>query len=135
MNENHKRALASSLRVVERYLRTIHEDLIQGKDLDRTLYRKVNNIDGETRREILGIVTSMLDEIGQIKEKFSLKTKEEPIRREVNSLFGDVWVILQELRPKGLDDYGKMPEIDKALLSPHVAALEEMVKRAQDCMT
>ena len=77
----------------------------------------------------------MLDEINQTKQKFKLKMREEPVGPEISSRLGEIWVILQELRPKELSEYGKLSDIDRDSLGPHVTVLMKMVKQAQDSIS
>jgi hypothetical protein len=134
MNENHKRALGTGLRVVERELRSIREDLIQGKNSECILYRKVDDMHDEERDELRGIVSSMLDEIVIIKEKFKLKRREEPVRSDISGLLGEIWVMLEAFDPKRLNNYGKFSEADKDSFAGHLATLLKLEKKAEDCI-
>ena len=81
MEENHKRVLGSSLLIIERRLRQIGQDLQQtGEEADSVLQSTINDIDPETRRRIIDVVTSMLDEINQIKELFNLEVAHKSLR-------------------------------------------------------
>ena len=88
----------------------------------------------EERDELRGIVSSMLDEIVIIKEKFKLKRREEPVRSDISGLLGEIWVMLEELDQKRLNNYGKFSEADKDSFASHFATLLKLEKKAEGCI-
>ena len=128
MNENHRRALGSSLQLIERYLNMISEELDrEGKNVSSILDSIIYDVDPHTKKKILNGAASMLDEIRQLKETFKLERNEKSLRRWVYSTLVGVWIILEDLRPEKLKAYGQMSDIDKKLLEPHILKLLKML--------
>ena len=128
MNENHRRALGSSLQLIERYLNMISEELDrEGKNLSSILDSIIYDVDPHTKEKILNVVASMLDEIRQLKETFKLERNEKSLRRWVYTTLVGVWIILEDLRPEKLKAYGQMSDADKKLLEPHILKLLRML--------
>lgn len=128
MNENHRRALGSSLQLIERYLNMISEELDRdGKNLSSILDSIIYDVDPHTKEKILNVVASMLDEIRQLKETFKLERNEKSLRRWVYTTLVGVWIILEDLRPEKLKAYGQMSDADKKLLEPHILKLLRML--------
>jgi hypothetical protein len=128
MNESHRRALGSSLQLIERYLNMISEELDRdGKNLSSILDSIIYDVDPHTKEKILNVVASMLDEIRQLKETFKLERNEKSLRRWVYTTLVGVWIILEDLRPEKLKAYGQMSDADKKLLEPHILKLLRML--------
>ena len=71
MNENHRRALGSSLQIIERHLHMISEELDQNsRNSNSILDSIIYDVDPQTKRTILNVTASMLGEIRQLKEIF-----------------------------------------------------------------
>jgi len=71
----------------------------------------INDIDPKTRKKIHDVVTSMLDEINQIKELFNLEPAEKSLRWAITSMLSEIWMILEDLRPEKISRaYGQMSD-------------------------
>jgi hypothetical protein len=128
MNESHRRALGSSLLIIEKDLHMITEKLEQdNKDFGSILQSTTYDVDPQTKKKILNIATSMLDEIRQLKEKFKLERDEKSLSHWVYSTLIEIWIILEDLRPEKLKAYGQMSDIDKKLLEPNILKLLKML--------
>jgi hypothetical protein len=123
MDENHRRALRSNLLVVERDLHYIRSQL-ESRVNKSVSYFTRNDIGPETKRKVLTMTKTMLDEIEQIVEKFSLESKEESARRNILGALSEIWTILPDSRPEKLKAYGSMSERDRELLTPHIQRLQ-----------
>lgn len=107
MDENHKRALASGLLIIERYLHQLEIKLLQeGKGPAAILYFVSDDLKSRTKTGMLKIITLMLNEIRQIKEAFELEPSEESARRQVYGELSEIWVILEDLMLEKLEVYG-----------------------------
>ncbi|KCZ70938.1 hypothetical protein ANME2D_02965 [Candidatus Methanoperedens nitroreducens] len=128
MDDNHKRALSTSLLIIEKDLRNIAGELQRaGGTRDTIFYSKVNDIDQMKATRILSGVQSMLQEIKRVKEEAELGTRKESIEKEVYSLLIEIWTLLEDLRPERLTAYGPLTEKDKELLRPQIQGLLRMV--------
>ncbi len=127
MDDNHKRVLSNSLRIIEEDLRSISSELQAEGTKDTIFYSKVNDIDPMTATRILGGAQSMFQEIKYIKEEAGLETREESMRKEVYSLITEIWTLLEDLRPEKLKAYGALTERDKEFLRLHIKKLLRIV--------
>jgi len=128
LDDNHKRALSTSLLIIEKDLRNIAGELQRaGGTRDTIFYSKVNDIDQMKATRILSGVQSMLQEIKRVKEEAELGTRKESIEKEVYSLLIEIWTLLEDLRPERLTAYGPLTEKDKELLRPQIQGLLRMV--------
>lgn len=132
MNDTHRRALQTSLRVIETYLGLISEDLTRSETRDNySLSRIINDIDDATKQELIQDIDLMLREISEMKEKFHLQIRSDSIASQTRSRLGDIWIILEELRPAQFSNYGKMSEEDTKELDPHVLFLLQVTNQAR----
>ena len=102
MDENHKRALKSGLQVVERHLHYISSQL-QSHVNRSASYSTRNDIDVETKTKVSSLIETMLDEIEQIMEKFSLESRQESIKNNIRGSLTEIWTVLEESRPEKLN--------------------------------
>jgi len=129
MNESPRRALGSSLLIIERDLHTITEKLEQASmDSGSILESSIYDVDPQTKKRILNVAASMLDEIRQLKETFKLERSDQSLSRWVYSVLTEIWIILQDLRPEKLAKaYGRISDTDRKLLEPHILRLLRML--------
>ncbi|MBS7650655.1 MAG: hypothetical protein QXI59_06330 [Candidatus Bathyarchaeia archaeon] len=132
MDENHRRALNTSLRIIERYLNMINGELAyENATRNLILTSTINDIDHETRTRILEVTASMLDGIKKMKEEYKLEKDEMPLKRLLCSLLAEIKVILEELKPEKMEKaYGQISEADRKLLKPHILNLLELWEEA-----
>ena len=90
MNENHKRVLRSGFQVVERHLHYISSQL-QSHVNRSASYSTRNDIDVETKTKVSSLIETMLDEIEQIMERFSLESRQESIKNNIRGTLTEIW--------------------------------------------
>jgi hypothetical protein len=129
MDENHKRVLTSDLIIIEEQLHQISQELQQtGEECDVVLQSTINDIDPETRIKILDIARSMLDEIRQIKELFSLEVTRKSLRWHIIALLSEIWNTLEALKPEKVGRaFGQMPDEVQDAWRPHISRLSNML--------
>ncbi|MGA2239267.1 MAG: hypothetical protein ABSG74_08655 [Candidatus Bathyarchaeia archaeon] len=129
MNENHKRVLTSDFLIIEERLHQISQELQQtGEESDSVLQSTINDIDPETRTKMLDIAKSMLDEIRQIKELFSLEVAHKSLRWHVITLLSEIWNTLDALKPEKVGRaFGQMPDDGQDAWKPHISRLSNML--------
>jgi len=124
MNENHKRALTAYLYSIEKDLeivqRTLEHDSMKSDHIFYTITRDVRQ---STKADLLHAVSRMLDEIRTIKEKYQLQTENESTRRRISTTLSDIWITINEMRPKPLEGYGQVTERDEEMLNSSVSRL------------
>jgi hypothetical protein len=87
-------------------------------DSEFILYSIVDDVDPEKRSKILNRINLMFDEIKQMKEKFALEFETKSQRRSVIGHLNEIWILLEELMPKRMKNYGDLSLSDEVLLSP-----------------
>ena len=87
----------------------------------------VSHVDSESREEILKAVNLMLDEISKIKHEFMLESRSQSLTGTINGRFGEVWVVLEDLQPEKLQNYGELSDQGKATLRPHISLLLKLL--------
>jgi hypothetical protein len=118
MDYNHKRILRIRLLMIESDLRDIISKLVSDTNTSNfILYSVKNTIDSERKQKILTAIDSMLNEISQIKEEFSLESEEQSIRQKILGQLNEIWTTLLDTRPESLVGYGSLSDSDAQLLN------------------
>jgi len=124
MDENHRRALRSNLLVVERQLNYICTQLEPNVNKSVS-YVTRNDMNPEIKARILSITETMVHEIKRIMDEFSLESREESARNNVQGALSEIWSVLEDSRPERLKTYGNMSKRDRESLRPHILRLQE----------
>jgi len=129
MKDNHKRVLTSDLLIIEEQLHQISQELQQtGEESDAVLQSTINDIDPKTRTKMLDIARSMLDEIRQIKELFSLEVTHKSLRWHIITQLSEIWNTLDALKPEKVGRaFGQMPDDVQDAWRPHISRLSNML--------
>jgi enolase len=118
MDYNHKRILRIRLLMIESDLRDIISKLVSDTNTSNfILYSVKNTIDSERKQKILTAIDSMLNEISQIKEEFSLESEEQSIRQKILGQLNEIWTTLLDTRPESLVGYDSLSDSDAQLLN------------------
>jgi len=112
MKDNHLRAMASSLRYIEKRLVELRE-LLTRKAPTYEMYNYIDDLDDEYKERTLSTIESILSEVSRSKLMLGLSPAEMSLRREVESVLSSVWVVIEGIRPKGLKGYGALSEADE----------------------
>ncbi len=132
MDENHSRALLSSLRWIERNLLSTNQQFERRPASRSILFRKTYDLEGEQQEKVKACIKSMLDEIKQMAQEYHLSAREESLRAETRTRLGEIWVVLEELRPEKLEGFGEMSTGDRDTLAKHIGSLLNQVRLARD---
>jgi len=54
-------------------------------------YSTRNDIDAETKTKVSSLIETMLDEIEQIMERFSLESRQESIKNNIRGTLTEIW--------------------------------------------
>ena len=135
MDESHRMALRSGLLIIEKHLHRIRSELGHEYDSSNSiLYHARDNIDPKSKTKILNVVNSLLEEVRQIKETFKLEVVKESVGWKVYNALGEIWSILEDLRPEKLEAYGEMSNPDRELLRPHILKLLRILDDAYEAL-
>jgi len=129
MEENHKRVLTSDLLIIEKHLHEITRELQQtGKGSDDVLQSMINDVDSKKRMKLLDIAKSMLEEIRQIKDLFSLEVGHKSLRWHIIAKLSEIWNILADLKPEKVGQaFSKMSDDVQEAWRPHISKLSNML--------
>lgn len=122
---NRKGSIRGSLLVAEKNLRKIKTELeghAKGKG-HTIMYQITGNVEVKTRSKMIKIINTMLKEIEGMKDDFGLEIPEDESEKHIFSSLGETWVVLEEITPNYLKNYGQVSEAEKALIEPRVSTL------------
>lgn len=116
LNENQRRAVTVSLRLLEERLanveRMIHEDE-QG-----ILYSRRVAFTPEQVKHMEAVIAAMRDEIRRVATEFQLPREEQNVARAIAATLEMSWESLEEVRPRRLRNYGSVDPTLKETLEP-----------------
>lgn len=127
ISQSHKGSIRSSLLIAEMHLQDIKREL----ELDvkarhkTTMYKAIDDIDAKAKPKMIKLIKEMLGEIERMREDFDLEVKEQGIGEHIAGMMGEIWVVLEEITPRQLGNYGKVSEAEKALIEPRALKLLE----------
>jgi len=112
MKETHLRAIASSLRYVEKHLVELRE-LLTKEAPTYEMYDYVDDLGDEYRERTLATIEDILSEVRRSKQMLDFGPTEMSLRQEAESVLSGVWVVIEGIRPKSLRGYGALSEADE----------------------
>ena len=129
MDNNHTRILQVRLQLIENNLRDMISKLKHdANDSSFILYSIKYDIDQERKITVLNILNFMLDEINQMKDKFALKSEEQPFLRSITVDLDEIFLTLEDTRPETFSKgYGDISNVDQELLRYHILKMLGMV--------
>ncbi len=122
LNENQKRGLEATLRILEITLDDIGDVL--DRDRDGTLYAVRNWIPPERTAELLRLSAEARTLIADLARRYHLKKQERDGARVISGLLSVRWEALEDTRPEKLHRYGP---VDPKLVSELGPAIERLI--------
>jgi len=116
MNENHLRAITSSLLFAEKRLSELQDKLTRD-DNRHQLYHYLNDLHTKHRETTLNSINEILYEINYTAQTLHLDPTEMSLRREAESVLSGVWVVLEGIKPESLKGYGTLSEADEQTMT------------------
>jgi len=114
-------AIKSALSVIEKCLRDILQEIKTDSKSRSWLFKvRRSDISEEAASQLTVKAEEMLREIQELQRKFRIGKDDESIRWHVISDLSQIWTILSDLTPDGLQGYGQMPSEEGKLLTIHV---------------
>lgn len=124
MHYNHTRNLNIGLKIIEEHLRDMIDKLNPNSSHSEfILYSIVDDVKPEVKHGILARINLMLDEIKQMKEDFALESENKSQRKSIISHINEIWILLEELMPKRMKQYGDMSVSDEKLIRNPISNL------------
>ncbi|MEM2904211.1 MAG: hypothetical protein QW057_10075 [Candidatus Bathyarchaeia archaeon] len=124
MDENHRRALASGLNLVERQLEKVNEVITQQSG-DRPSHPIEDDLNPATKHEMARLARQMSEEVAKTREEFDIKPRKDSARALVVASLTEIWLVLEDLRPRKMEAFGPISEHDKRKLQPHIEKILE----------
>lgn len=136
ISDSHRRALAVSLRLIEKRLRSMEVELRHSGNptKDAIMYRATYDIDDSKKSKMLPLISTMLDEIKQMKNDFGLEPDVERIRSSFSASLSQIWLFLEELRPGKLEAYGHLSSEERARIEPHILKLLKLRNEVEESL-
>jgi hypothetical protein len=123
LNENQKRAVTVTLRLLEERLADI-ERVIE-EDEDGVLYRRVARFSPGQREKMDELIAAMRGQIRRAAVRFRLPQEEQNAAREIAGKVTLSWESLEDSRPRKLGAYGNVDPALKETLDP---ILQELIR-------
>ena len=122
LNENQKRGVEATLRLLEIALDEIAD--ILDRDRDGTLYSVRTRIPPERSAELLRLSAEARTVIDDLARRYHLKKQERDGARVISALLSVRWESLEDTRPQKLHRYGA---VDPKLVSELGPAIERLI--------
>ena len=107
---NHRRSLASSLRIVEKLLDEMEKGLADPCGTGTILYRIDPDLSEADKKETLGQVRAAKSRIRELAAKYDLPSDSTELSRFINSHKSSIWVILSDSLSYKLKGFGEFPK-------------------------
>ncbi len=134
ITQSHKNSIRSSLYVAERDLRDIKRRLENPDQDGASLYAQIDDIDPKAKPRMLKIINAMLKEIREMRDEFGLEVSEGQLAKHISASLSEVWVVLEEIRPSHLSDYGQVSEAEKSSIQPRVSKLMKLLAELEETL-
>ena len=125
MNENHRRVLGAYLKDIEEKLQALQRNLDAGlRETGRVACAQTSDVNDTLRMKLENGISDMLRQIESMRLEYELEFSEPPsMRKLANTIFLDIDVTINELRPKSLENYGSLTQTDIDRLEPELDGL------------
>lgn len=130
LNENQKRTVATTLRMLEEQL--AEAERVMERDERGILYRRVAQFTPQQRAVMSALIAQMRAEIQRAARQFDLPTQEWNAGQEIAGSLVLAWESLEEIRSHKLKNYGKVNPALKDSLDPIVQRLIKLVLELED---
>lgn len=134
MEENNRRFLTTGIAQIDKDLLNITQILSQHESKS-LFFVTMDDIGSEARESIMSLVDDMHDQVKQIKENFALEHKSIKKSTSILVHLSDISIILDDVTPKNLENYGKLDQTDANLLDSHLAKIRTMLKEIHSILS
>ncbi len=123
LNENQKRAVVVTLRLLEERLAQIER--VANEDDEGVLYRRTAHFSLEQREKMDELILAMRGQIRRAAVRFRLPQEEQDAVSEIVAKLDLAWESLEDSRPRKLGAYGNVDPGLKETLDP---ILQELIR-------
>ena len=130
LNENQKRAVTVTLRLLEEQL--AETERLMERDEEGILYHRIIRFTPPQREAMGGLVAQMRAEIERAARQFDLPMQERDAAMEIAGSLALAWESLEEIRSHKLKSYGDVDPSLKETLDPITQRLIKLVFGLED---
>ncbi len=130
LNENQKRALSITLRIVEEKLRDI-ERVLESSDDVGVLYEMKQNISPAVKNEVFKEIVLIKERIKALAEKFDLRKESTNANKEALRALPYCWEILEDAKARGMKRYGSVADGLKNILDPQLSTIIDLILKIE----
>ncbi len=130
LNENQKRALSITLRIVEKELRDIEHVLGSSDDIG-ILYEMKQNIPPAVKDEVFKEIVQIKERIKAVAEKFDLGQESINANKEALRALPYCWEILEDAKARGMKKYGDVANGLKDILDPQISIIIDLILKIE----
>lgn len=127
LNENQRRGLSISLRIVEENMQDI-EQILNSGSYTGTLYDLRYNISSEIKEEILRRISLIRERIKIISDRFALEKEYKEVTKKIFGKFFSCWETVEGVKAKRLKGYGAVSDELYHVLDPQLNIIADLIK-------
>lgn len=130
LNENQRRAISVTLRLLEERLVDIEQ--VMNGNAQGILYRRTARFTSQQRKEMRKLIAAMREEIRRAATQFHLAVEEQSAERYISGKLSMSWESLEDTRSRKLKAYGEVDPALKETLDPILQRLIDLLFTLED---
>lgn len=130
LNENQKRTVAVTLRMLEEQL--VETERLMQQDERGILYHRAARFALGQRERMRELIGALREEIRRAARQFELPVQERNAAQDIAGSLALAWESLEEIRSHKLENYGAVDPSLKGTLDPIVQRLIKLVSELED---
>ena len=128
LGANHRRALASSLSLLDETLCRF-EEWARGREVKSVLYEERNDLDEEQRAALRAEVEAMHEHLERLRAALKLPRRRQSAANDIWSWCSVLWKDVEELESRHLRRYGALEKRAADFIDPEIRALSAGLER------
>ncbi|HOJ60475.1 MAG TPA: hypothetical protein PK878_09325 [bacterium] len=133
LNENHKRCLTATLRLLDRTACELRL-LAERRGMVSVLYHEHNNLPPPHRISVASFLNEIQAVIGELREVFGLDPQVVFTAQLIRSYCSSAWEQTLALHSRQLRGYGELPPETAAFLNPKIEQIADNFLRLSDLL-
>jgi hypothetical protein len=122
LSEKHRRAITSTLLLLDRTLCEI-EEYARGREIRSVLYVEHNTLSVAQRRELLAEIERIRGLLRELKDRLGLEARITEVDHKIWGRCSSFWEVLAETKSRSLRRYGSPPDGLAEYLDPRIDGL------------